>query len=89
MKCSEYFCAKILWHPKKLKKDADGVWDHTSRTIAQEMIKAHLDFKDKFLLQVFNRSNQFFYHNYGCFTKETIVEFLEMWHGIRICEYES
>lgn len=84
-KCSDYFCARIPFYPKKIM-DANS---QQNAHIAQQMIQKHVDFKDLFLQYVFDKPFGFFHKNYGCFTSEAINEFLEIWHGIRICEFES
>ena len=90
-KCSDFYCIKIPFYPKKLKvKGVIVNHEHPKyREKLQKMIEIHLAFKSKFLERIFDKPLTFFVDNYFLYHRECVEELLEICYSIKIIEGEG
>lgn len=87
-KYSDFYCLKIQTIPTNIKIKGKKVdYNHPKwREKQNKLVSSYLLFYNLLLKKTLGKDKDFFYINYTCFTRETIREFLQIWHDIYLSE---
>lgn len=90
-KCADFYCLELQVYPLNYRPNGKLLThDDTDWHIeASRMAKINIDFFEKFVEKVFNKSMSFFYTNYMFHVRETIKEVVDNWYDIKMSDKET